>query len=188
MPYIVTAQREGDARKQTEVLSISYPAEYAEFEVNTALLKTLAARTAGIYEPTPTQITRPAGTPIEKEVSLARVLLVTAVILFVLEMILRRFSITNRYLTPLLKRLVGKPADKPVIPPLIRGDRGVESLGTPLNASSSDERVTANGTSPQPMEATMSRLLAAKRRAALDYTSGRCRISCQGPVIANVIP
>lgn len=154
--YIVTAQREGDAHKRTEVLSLSYPAEYAEFEVDTALLKMLAAGTTGIYEPTPTQITRPAGTPVEKEVSLARVLLVAAVLLFVLEMILRRFSLTNRYLTAFFERLRGKPTDKPISP---------QTTGTPVNVAPSDQRVTAGTTSPQPTEATMSRLLAAKRRA-----------------------
>ena len=46
--YIVTAQHEGDERRRTEVLSLSYPAEYAEFGINTALLKMLAAGTAGI--------------------------------------------------------------------------------------------------------------------------------------------
>ena len=85
--YIITAQREGDEHRRTEVLSLSYPAEYAEFGVNTALLKMLVTGTIGIYEPTPTQIARPAGTPVEKQVSLARVLLVVAAILFVLEMI-----------------------------------------------------------------------------------------------------
>ena len=155
--YIVTAQREGDENRRTKVLSLSYPAEYAEFEVDTALLKMLAAGTTGIYEPTPTQITKPAGTPVEKEVSLARVLLVAAVLLFVLEMILRRFSITNRYLTALLERLGGQPVGKSMNP---------QAAQTPLNAAAPlDERVTTAPTSPQLAEATMTRLLAAKRRA-----------------------
>ncbi len=154
--YIVTAEREGDEHRHTEVLSLSYPAEYAEFEADTALLKLLAAGTAGIYEPTPTQITKPAGTPIEKEVSLARVLLVVAALLFVLEMILRRFSITNRYLTALFERLRGKPAVEPV---------GTQAIRTPSNTTPSDERMRVDTASSQPTEATMSRLLAAKRRA-----------------------
>ncbi len=153
--YIVTAQRDGDAHKRTEVLSLSYPAEYAEFEVDTALLKMLAARTAGIYEPTPTQITRPAGTPVEKEVPLARALLVAAVLLFVLEMILRRFSITNRYLTALLERLTGKPVDRTIEP---------QTMRTLVSTPPLDERITAAPTSPQPVEAPMTRLLAAKKR------------------------
>ena len=153
--YIVTAQREGDAHRRTEVLSLSYPAEYAEFGINTALLKRLAAGTAGIYEPTPTQIARPAGTPIENQVPLAQALLVAAVFLFVLEMILRRFSITNRYLTAFLERLRGSPTDT------------IESrtIDIPVNAAPLDKHVTADTTSPQPTEAPIARLLAAKRRA-----------------------
>lgn len=154
--YIVTAQRDGEAHKRTEVLSLSYPAEYAEFEVDTALLKMLAARTAGIYEPTPTQITRPAGTPVEKEVPLARALLVAAVLLFVLEMILRCFSITHRYLTAFFERLRGKPADKPLEP---------QTIQPSMNAASSSRRLSEDIEPPQRPEATMIRLLAAKKRA-----------------------
>ena len=149
--YIVTAQREGDERRRTEVLTLSYPAEYAEFGVDTALLKMLAAGTAGIHEPTPTQITRAAGVPVEKQVSLAQALLIAAVILFVLEMILRRYSITNRYLTAFLERLLGKPTDP-------------QAIHTPADTVSVNERVQENTVSSQPAEATMRRLLAAKRR------------------------
>ena len=153
--YIVTAQREGDERRRTEVLSLSYATEYAEFGVDTNLLKTLAAGTAGIHEPTSTQITRPAGTPIEKETSLAQALLIAAAILFVSEMILRRYSIGNRHLTGFLERLIGKSADTSI---------GSQVTGTPANTASLDDRVREDTASPQPAEATMSRLLAAKRR------------------------
>ena len=101
------------------------------------------------------QIAKPAGTPIENQVPLAQALLVAAALLFVLEMILRRFSITNRHLTAFFERLRGKPTDKPISP---------QTMGTPMNVAPSDQRVTANRTAPQPAEATMSRLLAAKRR------------------------
>ncbi|MXY28545.1 hypothetical protein F4Y59_10350, partial [Candidatus Poribacteria bacterium] len=154
--YIVTAQREGDENRRTEVLSLSYPAEYAEFEVDTVLLKMLAAGTTGIYEPTPTQITKPAGIPVEKKVSLARVLLVAAVLLFVLEMILRRFSITNRHLTAFFEQLRGKLIDESISP---------QTIGTPVSVAPSDQRVPADTIPPQPAEATMTRLLAAKKRA-----------------------
>ena len=130
---------------------LPYPSEYAEFEVNTNLLKTLASETAGIYEPTPTQIASPAGTPIEKQVSLAHALLVTAALLFVLEMILRRFSIANRYIAEFIGRLRGKSVDKPV----------EAQMGTTL----SPKHVTEDTASSQPTEASMTRLLAAKRRA-----------------------
>ncbi len=149
--YIVTAQREGDAHSRVEVLSLPYPAEYAEFETDTALLKTLAAGTAGIHEPTPTQIATPAGVPIERQMSLAQALLVAAALFFVLEMILRRFSITNRYLTEFLERFHRKPVDSPV---------EAQVAQTPP-----DEHVPESTTSPQSAEISMNRLLAAKRRA-----------------------
>ena len=149
--YIVTAQREGDGRKRTEVLSLPYPVEYTEFEVNTNLLKTLASETAGIYEPTPSEIASPAGTPIEKQVSLAQALLVAAAVLFVLEMILRRYSIANRHLAEFIGRLRRQSTNK--------------SVDVQTDTAPSAERVTGDTVSVQSGEATMSRLLAAKRRA-----------------------
>ncbi|MCY3742386.1 MAG: VWA domain-containing protein [Candidatus Poribacteria bacterium] len=148
--YIVTAQREGDGPKRTKALILPYPSEYAEFEVNTNLLKTLASETDGTYEPTPTQMASPAGTPIEKQVSLAHALLIAAALFFVLEMILRRYSIANRHLAEFLGRLRGQPADKSV------GGQG-DTLPSP-------ERVTGDTVSVEPTEASMNRLLAAKRR------------------------
>ena len=150
--YIVTAQREGDGRKRTEVLSLPYPVEYAEFEVNTDLLKVLASETAGIYEPTSSQIAAPAGAPIERQVPLAQALLVIAAILFVLEMILRRYSITNRHIAEFLGRLRGQPVRTQIV-------------GTTTQAVPSTERARENTPPAQPTEASMNRLLAAKRRA-----------------------
>ena len=149
--YIITAQRESDNHKRTEVLSLAYPIEYAEFKINTTLLKMVAKGTAGIYEPTATEIAAPAGSPIERQVSLAQALLVTVAILFVLEMILRRFSITSKSLTTFLERFratsVGKQVDAQVTAP-----------------SKNNERVTANPVPPQQAETPMTRLLAAKKR------------------------
>ena len=145
--YIVTAQRKGDGRKRTEVLSLPYPVEYAEFEVNTDLLKTLASETAGIYEPTPIQIASPAGAPLERQVPLAQALLVIAAILFVLEMILRRYSIANRRIAEFFGKLRGR------------------SAGVQVDTTPSTERVTGDTVSVQSTEASMTRLLAAKRRA-----------------------
>ena len=150
--YIVTAQRETDGQVRTEVLSLSYPIEYAEFAVNTELLKTLAVSTGGVYEPIPTQIAAPAGVPIEKQVSLVQALLVAAGLLFVLEMILRRYSIANRRIAELLGRLRRKPVETQVV-------------GTTAQTVPTIERVREDTTSPQPTAASMNRLLAAKRRA-----------------------
>ena len=154
--YIVTAEREGDARRSVETLSLPYPAEYAEFQVDTASLKMLAAGTAGIYEPTPAQIAAPAGVPIERQTSLTQALLVIAAILFVLEMILRRFSITNRYLTAFLARFRGKSVGSPA---------EIQVMQTLEDVMPSDRRVTADIAPSQPAETSMTRLLAAKRRA-----------------------
>ena len=151
--YIVTAQREGDGTKRTKALILPYPSEYAEFEVNTDLLKTLAVETGGIYEPTPTQIASPAGTPIEKQVSLAHALLIAAALFFVLEMILRRYSVANRHIAAFFGRLRGK------------SDNRVEARSPrPTEASERSPRPTGDTLSVQSTETSMTRLLAAKRR------------------------
>ncbi len=155
--YIVTAGREGDTRRSIETLSLPYPAEYAEFTVDTTSLKMLTTATAGIHEPTATQIAAPAGEAIERQTSLAQALLGVAAILFVLEMILRRFSITNRYLTVLLDRFRGKSVGSPA---------ESQVINAPLeNPMPSDRRITEDTVSSQSTETSMTRLLAAKRRA-----------------------
>ena len=149
--YIVTAQREGNGSKRTKALILPYPSEYAEFEVNIDLLKTLASGTGGIYEPTPTQIASRAGTPIEKQVSLAYMLLIAAALFFVLEMILRRYSITNRYIAEFIGRLREQPV-------------ATQIAGATAQTVPSTGRVKADTPPSQPTEASMNRLLAAKRR------------------------
>ena len=147
--YIITAQGEDD--KRTEVLSLPYPIEYADFRVNTDLLKMLAAGTGGIHDPVPTQIAASAGAPIEKQISLAQALLVVAAFLFVLEMILRRYSITNRHIAAFFGRWRGKSLD-------------TQAIGTTAETVPSTERAREDTVPSQPTEASMSRLLAAKRR------------------------
>ncbi|RKU18093.1 hypothetical protein C6500_13810 [Candidatus Poribacteria bacterium] len=155
--YIVTAEREGDTRRSIETVSLPYPAEYAEFRVDTTSLKMLTTATAGIYQPTSTQIAAQAGEAIERQASLAQALLVVAAILFVLEMILRRFSVTNRYLTEFLDRFRGKSAGSPA---------ETQVINTPVEDSMLSNRDTVEDvTPPQPVETSMTRLLAAKRRA-----------------------
>lgn len=155
--YIVTAERESDTLRSTKTLSLPYPAEYAEFQVGIGSLKMLAAGTAGIHEPTPAQIATPAGVPTESQTSLVQALLVVAAILFVLEMILRRFSITNRYLTAFFARFRGSSASIPA---------EVQVMQTPSeNSIPFDRRVPEDTASSQSAETSMTRLLAAKRRA-----------------------
>ena len=173
--YIVTAKKDGDVQKRTETLSLSYPAEYANFDANIDLLKLLSESTGGIYEPTLSQIVTAAGVPVENRKSLSHTLLIIAVVLFVLEMILRRFSIASGYLAELraqfqrqseavipqtLTRLTEKKDDavtmsNPKIYSKLENLNSREDIGI--------EEVTEI---TQPVEGTMTRLLAAKRRSS----------------------
>ena len=173
--YIVTAKQEGDEHKRTETLSLSYPAEYANFDVNRDLLKRLSESTGGIYEPTVTQISKPAGVPVEKRKSLSQTLLIIAVVLFVLEIILRRFSIASGYFAEL--RAQFRRQSEVVIPETLT--RLTQKKENTLTVSNSEvyatlenvslrERAThedISDTTPlQPTEGTVPRLLAAKKR------------------------
>ena len=170
--YIVNAKRETDDSKLTETVTLSYPAEYATFDVNTNLLKKLANDTAGIYEPTATQIAASAGVPIEKQVSLSQTLLVVAVALFVLEMILRRFSIASGYFTELRAQL--RRQSESIVPKtltqLARKKADVDSLANSsiyetVEITSSTNQNTPETAVPQSTEGTMARLLAAKNKS-----------------------
>ena len=106
--YLVTAQKKRDGQVEStdyESLVLSYPAEFAEFQTNRQLLDELASQTDGIFEPSPQQIVQHRGTPIEHLKPLSLPLLIASLILFVLEMILRRFSIASGYLTELKTQL-----------------------------------------------------------------------------------
>ena len=106
--YLVTAHKKRDGQVEStayESLVVSYPAEFAEFETNRRLLHELANRTNGIFEPSPKQIAQHSGTPIEHLKPLWSSLLIMSVILFVLEMILRRLSIASGYLAELKAQL-----------------------------------------------------------------------------------
>ncbi len=174
--YIITAKRENDDSKLTETVTLSYPAEYATFDVNVNLLKKLSEDTGGIYEPSLSEIVAPAGTPFEKRVSLSQTLLIIAVALFVLEMILRRFSIASGYFAELRAQLRRKP--KSVVPEtltqLTQKKANVDSLTNSgvyatTEVASPREHTTHENTSettlPQSTEGTMTRLLAAKNRS-----------------------
>ena len=137
--YIVTAKHKGDTRRSIETLLLRYPAEYTAFSINTTLLKMLTTATVGVHEPTPTQIAAPAGLAIERQASLVQALFVVATILFVLEMILRRFIITNRYLTAFLDRFRGESVSSPA---------AVEVIHTPVEDAMLSEGNTVEDTSP----------------------------------------
>ncbi|MYI94909.1 VWA domain-containing protein [Candidatus Poribacteria bacterium] len=182
--YIVTAKQGGtenslSGTSLTVTLSRSYPAEYAVFDVNTALLKKLSQETDGLYQPTIAQITHPGGVPIEERVSLFQSLLIIAAILFVLEMILRRFSIVSGYLAELKAQLSRRT--EAIIPEALtqlsqkKTDVDTEikdgvftnveiaSVGAiSLSHRSSDE---VDNTIQQSEVGAMTRLLAAKKRS-----------------------
>ena len=106
--YLVTAKKNRDGQVGNiayESLVLSYPAEFAEFETNRQLLNELASRTNGIFEPSSEQIAQHRGPAIEHLRSLSSALLIVGLILFVMEMILRRLSIASGYLTELKAQL-----------------------------------------------------------------------------------
>lgn len=172
--YIVTAKRETDDSKLTETVTLSYPAEYANFDVNNVMLKKLAEETGGTYKPTASQIATPAGALIEKRVSLSHTLLIIAVVLFVLEMILRRFSVASGYFAELRAQL-HRQSEVVVPDTLTRLSQKKSGMVTSPNPDTyaqigtvSAPETNINDDAPelaQPAEGTITRLLAAKRRS-----------------------
>ena len=106
--YLLTVQKNRDGQVESTAyknLVLSYPTEFAEFETNRRLLNELASQTNGIFEPLPKQIAQHRGRAIAYLKPLSFTLLIVSLILFVLEMILRRFSIASGYLTELKAQL-----------------------------------------------------------------------------------
>lgn len=169
--YIITAKQEGTGDSLSETISLSYPVEYAVGDANTKLLKTLSEETNGTYQPTIAQITAAQGKPYETRLSLSFTLLIFAVILFVIEMILRRFSIASGYFAE-LRSLLRNRKDAVVPATLtqlskkkVNADTTYETglianIGFPtLNQREVDTTIE------QSDPGTMTRLLAAKRRS-----------------------
>ncbi|MCE2395357.1 VWA domain-containing protein [Candidatus Poribacteria bacterium] len=188
--YLLTVQKNRDGQVEStayESLVLSYPPEFAEFETNRQLLNALASRTNGIFEPSPKQITQHRGTAIEHLKPLSFVLLIISLILFVLEMILRRFSIASGYLTELKAQLTSlrrreDPASSLTLSRLrqTKANLTEETSTTPSDFAPSSasqfgyqgggesDSVSRTGTSaaPQPTATgNMGRLLQAKSRA-----------------------
>lgn len=169
--YIVTAKQEGTADSLSETLALSYSAEYAVLDENTNLLKTLSKETAGTYQPTIAQMTAAQGQPYEKRISLSFTLLMITVGLFVLEMILRRFSVVSGYFTELRTQLRRKKdtvvsksllqlSEKKVNVDTTYEKGSITNIGIHIpNERSTDTPIHQSETG------TMTRLLAAKRRA-----------------------
>ncbi len=169
--YLVTAQRKTGGQNenradvigsQTASLVVSYPAEFARFETNHPLLKRIAQRTNGIYDPSPRQIAKHTGTAVEQRQLLSHFLLAAAVFLFVLEMIIRRFSIASHRYNREASALAG-------------GSMTRRKTASPTTPGRSTQRGAILGQSTGPSESVaqpgvpavghMERLLAAKRQA-----------------------
>ena len=188
--YLLTVQKNRDGQVEStayESLVLSYPPEFAEFETNRQLLNALASRTNGIFEPSPKQITQHRGTAIEHLKPLSFVLLIISLILFVLEMILRRFSIASGYLAELKAQLesLRRRDDRASSPTLSHLKQTKATLTEGASTTSSDfasssasqfgyqdggesDSVSRTGASaaPQPTATgNMGRLLQAKSRA-----------------------
>lgn len=106
--YLVTVRKNRDGQVENTAyknLAVAYPTEFAEFQTNRQLLTELARQTNGIFEPSPKQIAQHRGKAIEYLKPLWPGLLVMSIILFVLEMILRRLSVASGYLTELKMQL-----------------------------------------------------------------------------------
>ena len=189
-PYLVTAQKKRDGQVEStdyESVVLSYSTEFAEFETNRRLLNELASRTNGIFEPSPRQIAQHRGTAIEHLKPLSFALLMISVILFVLEMILRRFSIASGYLTELKAQLksLRRRDDHTSSPTLSRLRQKKTTLTEEASTTSSDfvpfsaaqlgyqrrsesDSVSKRGASADPQPTTtgdIGRLLQAKNRA-----------------------
>ncbi len=173
--YIVTAKQEGDENKITESITLPYPVEYADFETNTSLLKTLSKETGGVFEPTKSEIVASSGVPIETTRSFYIGLLIVAVILFTLEMILRRFSIASSYINDLREQfrrksdlipktlsVLGQKKSAIDIQPKDRIPISVETDSRRMETVISEPPQT---TPSEMQDDTISRLLAAKKRS-----------------------
>ena len=188
--YLLTVQKKRDGQVESvayQSLVLSYPTEFAEFETNRQLLNELASRTNGIFEPSPKQIAQHRGTAIEHLKPLSFTLLIVSLILFVLEMILRRFSIASGYLAELKAQLesLRRREDRTSSPTLSRLRQKKATLTEETSTTPSDftpssvaqfgyqggsgsDSVSRTGASaaPQPTATgNISRLLQAKSRA-----------------------
>ena len=188
--YLLTAQKKRDGQVESTAyrnLVLSYPTEFAEFETNRQLLNELASRTNGIFDPSPKQIAQHHGTAIEHLKPLSFTLLIVSLILFVLEMILRRFSIASGYLAELKAQLTSlrRREDRTSSPTLSRLRQKKATLTEETSTMSSDfapssvaqfgyqggsesDSLSRGGASAAPQSTTtgnMGRLLQAKSRA-----------------------
>ncbi|MCG9129254.1 VWA domain-containing protein [Candidatus Poribacteria bacterium] len=172
--YIVTAKQDGDEKKKTKSINMSYPVEYANFETNISLLKTLSKETHGIYQPSISDISTSSDVAVETVKPFYIGLLIISVVLFTLEMILRRFSIAIGYINDLRSQFRKKSdlipntlsalTEKKKFVPTIPDDMNLSKGSDPIREKS--PATTQPQTSPSLTEDnTITRLLAAKKRS-----------------------
>ncbi|RKU31611.1 hypothetical protein C6497_01410 [Candidatus Poribacteria bacterium] len=173
--YIVTGKKEGHEDIIRESITMSYPVEYADFETNTSLLKLLSKETGGIFKPTNSQITTPSGVPIETVKPFYIGLMIIAVIMFTLEMILRRFSIASGYINDLRTQFRRKsdliPETLMVLTQKKTDGITITENSVPIRVeidSEREESINSDRTLATPSHSqanTITRLLAAKKRS-----------------------
>ena len=176
---VVREKRNGELESSRRAnLVVSYPTEFAEFNANRQLLAEVSERTDGIYDPSPTQITERFGNGMAHLKPLTGVLLGASVLLFVVEMILRRLTIASGYLSELRGQLrVFRRRETGVLSPtLARLSRTKSVLRQPTQTGAEHRRLVradvvstqqaSTGAYVQPqIEGGTGRLLAAKKRA-----------------------
>ena len=177
--YLVTGQMKRDGRvsgsKQAS-FTLSYPTEYGEFQTNHQILREIAIRTNGIYKPTPDHISKHLGDAVETPKSLSQVLLIAGILIFVLEMILRRFSLASGYFTQLREQMAafrssGKGESTETMSRLSTRKAelaGIASTTPTTRGVTAEKPVWASANTVSAVfedEGNMGRLLRAKRRA-----------------------
>jgi uncharacterized membrane protein len=90
--YTLRASAQG-AGAAARTLEYSYPKEYHFYPPDTARLRSLSAETGGVYEPDAAQIFDTAGTAVEHHTQLWPVLSVAALLLYLLDVFLRRLRL-----------------------------------------------------------------------------------------------
>ena len=179
--YHLTVQEKqnGEIKSSRDAsLVVSYAAEYAEFKTNRQLLAEISKRTDGIYEPSADQIAQHSGKGIERLKPLSGVMLVASVLLFVLEMMLRRLTIASGYISELRAQLCifHRREHEASSPALARLSQTKSVLRQSVRTAASQQGLVREDASPtrqayadvraQPqIEGGTGRLLAVKRRA-----------------------
>jgi Mg-chelatase subunit ChlD len=168
--FVVAQQKRNDAIEASvnRQLVVSYPQELAEFEMNAQLLNEIANRTNGVFNPSPEQVSSRSGKGVEQFKPLVFALLIASVVLFTLEMLIRRFSISSRYITDLKAQLRALHRREAIAasPSLARlRQRKAVMTNKPVTSTGSlDRRRAASPQRPPATTDAVSRLLQAKRR------------------------